>query len=31
MNDLIIFAGFGVLLVGLPVVFARWTTHHVTK
>jgi|GEM_PF-6366896 hypothetical protein len=31
MNDLIVFAGVGLLLVGLPIVIARWTTHHVTK
>ncbi len=31
MNDLIVFAGFGFILVGLAVIFARWTTHNVTK
>jgi hypothetical protein len=31
MNDLIVFAGVGLLLVGLPIVIARWTTHHTTK
>ncbi len=25
MNDLIVFAGFGPLLVGLAIVIARWT------
>jgi hypothetical protein len=31
MNDLIVFAGVGLLLIGLPVVIARWTTHNITK
>ena len=31
MNDLIVFAGVGLLLIGLPVIIARWTTHHETK
>jgi hypothetical protein len=26
MNDLIVYAGIGLLLVGLPVLFARWNT-----
>jgi hypothetical protein len=26
MNDLIVYAGIGVLLIGLPVLFARWKT-----
>jgi hypothetical protein len=30
MNELIVFAGFGFILVGLPVIFALWTTHHET-
>ena len=31
MNDLIVFAGIGLLLIGVPVIIARWTTHHVPK
>jgi len=31
MNDLIVFAGVGLLLVGLPIVIARWTSHNVSK
>ncbi len=31
MNDLIVFAGVGMLLIGLPIVIARWTTHNETK
>jgi len=26
MNDLIVYAGIGLLLIGLPVLFARWNT-----
>lgn len=28
MNDLIVYAGVGILLVGLPVLIARFTTKH---
>jgi len=31
MNDIIVFAGVGLLLIGLPIVIARWTTNHTTK